>query len=193
MVSHVIPWGASAPSPEARDAATGGGQDGEVDRTGMANFMGTHRNRLDAKGRVSVPASFRACLRAPGDEPSLVLRPSQNHPCIEGWPAEVFATLEAPLATLDVFSEDQEDMASLLYSDAFQTDPDREGRIILPEPMVAFANLGEAVVFMGLGRIFQIWEPEAAERRRAEARERARQRGLTLPGRTPSPVGGPVA
>ncbi len=177
----------------ARDAASGGGQGGEVDRTGMANFMGTHRNRLDAKGRVSIPASFRACLRAPGSEPSLVLRPSQNHPCIEGWPAEVFATLEAPLATLDVFSEDQEDMASLLYADAFPTDPDREGRIVLPEPMVAFAGLGEVVVFMGLGRIFQLWEPEAAERRRAEARERARQRGLTLPGRPPVNGGGLVA
>ncbi len=157
----------------------------------MANFMGTHRNRLDAKGRVSVPASFRACLRPAGDEPSLVLRPSQNHPCIEGWPAEVFATLESPLATLDVFSEDQEDMASLLYADAFPTDPDREGRIILPEPMVAYAGLGEVVVFMGLGRIFQLWEPEAADRRRTEARERARQRGLTLPGRLAPVAGGP--
>ena len=42
------------------------------------------------------------------------------------------------------------------------------------------AGLTEAVVFMGLGRVFQIWEPQAAERRRAEARERARARGLTL-------------
>jgi len=48
--------------------------------------------------------------------------------------------------------------------------------------LIAHAGLGEAVVFMGLGRIFQIWEPEAAARRRAEARERARARSLTLPG-----------
>ena len=50
---------------------------------------------------------------------------------------------------------------------------------------IDFAALGRApgtlVVFMGLGRIFQIWEPGAAERRRAEARERARAHSFTLP------------
>ncbi len=150
--------------------------------------MGTHRNRLDAKGRVSVPASFRACLPPYGSEACLVLRLSQNHPCIEGWPAATFATLEAPLATLDVFSQDQEDLAATLYADACPMDPDREGRILLPETLVAYAGLSDAVVFMGLGRIFQLWEPEAAERRRNEARGHARQRGLTLPGQAVTAV-----
>jgi MraZ protein len=53
---------------------------------------------------------------------------------------------------------------------------------VLPDDLVEYAGLTDAVVFMGLGRIFQIWEPAAAERRRAEARVRARERGLTLPG-----------
>ncbi len=63
--------------------------------------------------------------------------------------------------------------------------PTRKVEILLPDNLVSYAGLGETVVFMGLGRIFQIWEPEAAERRRAEARERARTHGLTLPGSGP--------
>jgi len=53
--------------------------------------------------------------------------------------------------------------------------------LVLPEELIAHAGLTEAVALMGLGRIFQIWEPEAAKRRAAEARLRARERGMTLP------------
>jgi len=145
----------------------------------MTHFLGTHQNRLDAKGRVSVPAPFRTALKV--QESGLILRPSHKHPCIEAWPATVFGTLATPLDRLDLFSEAHDDLAAALYADAFPVESDKEGRIVLPEPLVLHAGLTEAVVFMGLGRTFQIWEPAAAERRRAEARERARSRGLTLP------------
>jgi MraZ protein len=149
----------------------------------MTRFLGTHTNRLDAKGRVSIPAPFRAVLKpAEAGGAPLVLRPSHKHPCIEGWPAAVFEALATPLDALDVFSEAHDDLSTSLYADAFPVEADKEGRIVLPEALVAHANLSESVVFMGNGRIFQIWEPAAAERRRAEARERARSQGLTLAG-----------
>lgn len=153
--------------------------------------MGTHQNRLDAKGRVSIPAPFRAALRGNGaaeGTPSLVLRPSHNHQCIEGWPFAAFEALAAPLAAMNMFSPEADDLAATVYGDACPMELDREGRIVLPESLVAYAGLTGAVEFMGLGRIFQIWEPEAARRRRAEARERAHVRGLTLPG-VPAPAG----
>ncbi len=161
----------------------------------MTHFLGTHQNRLDAKGRVSVPAPFRAALRGDGETnghgpngnghtAQLVLRPSHQHPCIEAWPVAEFQALAEPLNRLDLFSEEHDDLASALYADAFPVDSDKEGRIVLPDHLIAHAALREAVVFMGLGRIFQIWEPEAAERRRAEARDRTRARRLTLPGAT---------
>jgi MraZ protein len=154
----------------------------------MASFLGTHQNRLDAKGRVSVPAAFRAALRSRGGDngTQLVLRPSHQHQCIEAWPTSEFEALAEPLNRLDLFSQAHDDLAASLYSDAFPVEADKEGRIVLPDQLVSYAGLSETVVFMGLGRIFQIWEPEAAERRRAEARERARTRGLTLPGNGPS-------
>ena len=150
----------------------------------MSHFLGTHQNRLDAKGRVSVPAAFRANLRGSDGAASLILRPSHKHPCIEAWPEAVFQTLATPLDRLDMFSEDQDDLMMTLYADATRVEADKEGRIVLPESLVQHAGLSDNVVFMGLGRTFQIWEPAAAEKRRAEARNAARTRALTLPGGT---------
>jgi MraZ protein len=155
----------------------------------MSHFLGTHQNRLDSKGRISIPAPFRTALKAAATEQAgagLVLRPSHNYPCIEAWPAAVFETLASPLQSLEQFGEPQDDMALFLYADATAMEPDREGRIVLPGTLVQHAGLADQAVFMGLGRTFQIWEPEAAERRRTEARERASQRRMTLPG-TPTP------
>ena len=147
----------------------------------MSQFLGTHQNRLDAKGRVSVPAPFRTVLRAAnGESGGLVLRPSHQHRGIEAWPVAAFQALATPLDRLDVFSQAHEDLAAALYADAFPMEADKEGRIILPETLVAHAGLTDAVTFVGMGRIFQIWEPAAATRRREEARERARLRDLTL-------------
>ena len=156
----------------------------------MSVFLGTHQNRLDAKGRVSIPATFRASLRArlqateaAPDAPAtvqIVLRPSHKYPCIEAWPLDAFAALARPLDRLDMFSEDHDDLSAALYADAYPVDTDKEGRIMLPEMLTRHAGLSDSVAFMGLGHIFQIWEPRAAERRTVEARLRAR--GVTLPG-----------
>jgi MraZ protein len=143
----------------------------------VSQFLGTHQNRLDAKGRVSVPAAFRAALRGPDGTASLILRPSHKHPCIEAWPEPVFVALATPLQNLDLFSEAHDDMAASLYADAHEIEPDKEGRVLLPDELVAHAGLGDSVTFMGLGRIFQIWEPAAAAAFKAAARERAQASG----------------
>ena len=140
-------------------------------------------NKLDSKGRVSIPAPFRAALRgADAAVASVVLRPSHAHPCVECWPVEQFRQLATPLEGLDIFSDEHEDLAASVYADAYPVDSDREGRIVLPAKLVAHANLGESMVFMGLGRTFQIWEPDAGERYSKEARARTAARKLTLPG-----------
>lgn len=143
-------------------------------------FLGSHQNRLDAKGRVSVPAPFRTALRQASDtngasNGQLILRPSHFHACIEAWPPARFAALEAPLAQYSLLSPEHQDLATSIYADAFPVDVDKEGRILIPEHLVAHAGLTEAVLFMGVGPTFQIWEPTAADRRRAEARIRSRE------------------
>jgi MraZ protein len=145
----------------------------------MTQFLGTHTNRLDAKGRVSIPASFRAALKDADGNTGLILRPSHKHNCIEGWPVAAFNALAESMRHMPTFSDDQEDLALALYGEVAQLEPDREGRIVLPDELVMYANLKDAVRFIGLSAHFQIWEPGAAERRLAEAKARARS--LSLP------------
>jgi len=147
----------------------------------LSQFLGTHQNRLDAKGRTSVPATFRSALRTGPDAAALILRPSHTHPCIEAWPAAEFDRLAAPLDRLEFFSPAQDDLQTALYADAHRVEPDKEGRINLPESLVQHAGLTDAVSFMGLGRTFQIWEPAAAAARLAAARENARNLTLSSP------------
>jgi MraZ protein len=152
----------------------------------MSNFFGSHLNRLDAKGRVSVPASFRNALKsldtnAEGSV-SMFLRPSHNHPCIDAWPKPFFEGLAKFLDRYELFSREYEDLSSTIYSEAFLVDSDKEGRIILSEMLMSHAGLTDNCVFMGTGRTFQIWEPAAAKRRTAEARQNSHAHGLAMPG-----------
>ncbi len=150
----------------------------------MSQFLGTHQNRLDAKGRVSVPAPFRTALRAgvEGDGPiALILRPSHKHACIEGWPKAKFDELTAGLNRHNQFSDTREDLAAALYASAYQVEADKEGRIVLEDELVEHAGLTNQVAFMGMGETFQIWEPTAAKKRRDEARNGARLKDLSLP------------
>ena len=146
----------------------------------MSPFLGTHQTKLDGKQRTSVPAQFRSALRTYGSI-GLILRPSHKHPCIEAWPVETFDRVAQPLQTLDLFSEDQDDWQFALYADAHPVEPDKDGRVILPEPLVQYAGLTDALVFIGLGRLFQIWEPAAAAARVAAAKDSTRSKKLTLP------------
>jgi MraZ protein len=149
----------------------------------MRQFMGTHQSKVDAKGRVSIPAPFRTILRdgAPEGPVTAVLRASHTHACVEVWPAAAFEALGESLQRMALFSQDHEDLSAALYNDAHPVESDREGRINLPDWLVAHANISDAVVFMGQG-------PGAASLRRADARGRTLARGLTLPSANPVPA-----
>ncbi|MFC3126368.1 division/cell wall cluster transcriptional repressor MraZ [Pseudoroseomonas globiformis] len=148
----------------------------------MARFLGTHINRLDRKGRVSVPAPFRAELTREDSE-ELIFVPSHQHACIDAYTSKAFDELVEKIETLDEFSEDRDDLTATLYADSHPVRPDSEGRIMMPESLIVHAGLTESIAFIGMGKKFQIWDPEAAKTRNNGARQRAADKGLTLPGR----------
>lgn len=148
----------------------------------MSHFLGTHRVRLDRKGRVSVPAPFRAVL-AKMEPAEIVLRPSHRAACIEGWPRPMLDAAQSAVTKLDLFSDTAEDIAAALFGDAVPVVPDAEGRIVLPDELISHANLARDsdAAFLGLGQTFHIWVPEAGRAWLAGARERARAQNLTVP------------
>jgi len=149
----------------------------------MTLFTGTHINRLDAKGRVSIPAPFRAALKADDNGAGkLILRPSHLQPCVEGWTPTEFSKLSGQMQRLPLFSEDQDALGFTLFGEAAELEPDREGRIVLPDLHAAFAGVTDSVGFVGCGATFQIWDPAIIARRRAEALALVKARNLVLRG-----------
>jgi MraZ protein len=133
----------------------------------MTQFRGKTTNRLDAKGRVSIPADFRKVLAGQ----AIVLRRSTRHPCLEAWPAAAFdEDLPAP-GPLDQLSPDEEALALAMFADTTDVTPDPEGRVILPRDLRDFAGITDSVTFMGVRSHFQIWSPEAAEAQIEAARQ----------------------
>lgn len=149
----------------------------------MPLFLSTYLNRIDKKGRLSVPASFRTALSDQSFQ-GIVLFRSTKHPCLEGFDYTTMAELSARLDQFDLFSDDQDDLAAAIFGDSVQLPFDGEGRVVLPESLMAHAGLSteSEAAFVGMGRKFQLWAPAALQSRRAAAAANIKTKGLTLPG-----------
>jgi len=146
----------------------------------MALFLSTYINKVDRKGRVSVPAPFRAALASQAFQGVVLLR-AHAHPCLEGFGGDTMEELGRRLDDLDFFSAAQDDLATAIFGEAVQLPFDGEGRVVLPLTLTEFAGIGEQVAFVGMGRKFQLWQPERFEQRRDRARAAVQEQGLTLP------------
>lgn len=148
----------------------------------MTLFLSTAVNKIDKKGRVSVPSGFRAALSVQSFQ-GVVLFKSYSHDCLEGVGWGVMEDLSRRLDSFDFLSSEQDDLSTAIFAEAVQLPFDGEGRIIVPAPLVSFAGLSDQAVFVGMGNKFQIWSPEGFETRREKARERVKKDGLNLPGK----------
>ncbi len=144
----------------------------------MALFLSTYVNKVDKKGRVSVPARYRAVLAkhnsSDPDFNGVVVYMSLSHPAIEACGMDFMEGLSRGLDDFNPFSDDHDDFADALMPAASELAFDREGRVMLPADLMAQAGIIDTVAFVGRGERFQLWEPEAFRRRQAEALSRAR-------------------
>lgn len=147
----------------------------------MPPLTGRHVNKIDRKGRVSVPKLFRdALVREPGKGLSIYVYPSFHEPAIEGATEEFMTHLSDSIHDLALFSEEQSELASIVLGTAHCLPLDPEGRIVLPGELIRHAGLAGEAAFVGLGPSFQIWQPAAHEEHVAQAFKRLRDRGATL-------------
>lgn len=146
----------------------------------MALFLSTHVNKIDKKGRVSVPASFRAELSEESYK-GVVLFRSNTHQCLEGFAWSYMQEIGKRLDNFALFSSEQDDLATSIFGTAVQLPMDGDGRIILPADLIGFGGLEDKASFVGMGAKFQIWSPENFETRREIARQAVQTKGLTIP------------
>jgi MraZ protein len=156
----------------------------------MDRFVSTFTNKIDAKGRVSVPAPFRAVLErdsyaqgvvggaGPGSgsgNAGIYCYPSLDAPAIDGGGERLAKKIDGLLSGLADYSDERDELSVALYGDVQILNLDGDGRIVLPEALRQHAGLAGLVTFVGLGEKFQMWEPGAFEQRRRLAREKVQQ------------------
>ncbi len=156
----------------------------------MDRFVSTFTNKIDAKGRVSVPASFRAVLERDGYAAGsggggIYCYPSLDAPALDAGGERLAATIDGLLRGLPDYSDERDELSVALYGDVQVLGLDGDGRIVLPEGLRVHCGIGAVVTFVGLGQKFQIWEPGRFDARRTAAREKVRDSRKLLAGHTP--------
>lgn len=145
----------------------------------MALFLSTYVNKIDKKGRVSVPASFRTTL-AGSSFTGVVLFRSYKYSVLEGCSMERMEQLSQSIDTLDLFSDTQEDFSAALFAEACPLSFDGEGRILLPSSLLQYSNISQEAVFVGQGPTFQVWDPNQFKSHQLQVRERIQSSKRTL-------------
>jgi len=130
-------------------------------------FTGTFENKVDAKGRVSIPAPFRALIKA-SKSGQIALFPSFRYNGLEGMSLDMLTALASQNAAVNPFAKGKTNPYSVLFRSALTLGIDDAGRITLPDSLISRAALTGKAVFTGEGHSFLVWSPEAHQAQMAE-------------------------
>jgi MraZ protein len=161
----------------------------------MSVFLSSYLNKVDKKGRVSVPAQFRTVLAKQsleGSATGLVVFRSLKFSALEACSPEHMEKLAADLEQMDISPDERELYEMTIFGDSVQLQIDGDGRILLPQNLLDYAGITEQASFVGIRKTFQIWEPNAYQTRVEEARAQSLASGISLssisPARRPATV-----
>ena len=135
-------------------------------------FLSTFENKLDKKGRVSVPASFRSYLSNLGYN-GVICYPSFNNNCIEAWPQDRIEKISNAIDSLNPFEENKDYFATSILSESTDLQFDSEGRILITSKLLKHAKIKNFMLFVGQGKTFQIWEPSNYEKFKVTAKRKS--------------------
>ncbi len=135
-------------------------------------FLSTYENKLDKKGRVSVPASYRSYLSTLGYN-GIICFASFNNQSIESWTQDRIEKISSAIDALNPFEEKKDYFATSILSESINLQFDSEGRISLTQKLLKHAKIKSSMLFVGQGKTFQIWEPTAFEKFRAQSRKKS--------------------
>ena len=142
-------------------------------------FLSSYENKLDKKGRVSVPATFRAHLSSLGYN-GFISYPSFNHSALEACSQDRIEKLSSTIDSLNPFEEKRDYFATSILSESVNLQYDTEGRVSLTQKLLDHAKIKNNILFVGLGKTFQIWEPKIFEKFKIVARKKAYQNRSNL-------------
>ena len=137
-------------------------------------FLSSFVNKIDKKGRVSVPATFRSHLNTLGYN-GFISYPSFNHSALEACSQDRIEKLSNTIDSLNPFEEKRDYFATSVLSESENLQFDTEGRVSISQKLLNHAKIKNNILFVGLGKTFQIWEPRNFDKFKTFARKKAFQ------------------
>lgn len=120
-------------------------------------LLGTYAPKIDDKGRVALPAKFRAQLGG-----GFVMARGQER-CVYVLPMVEFQRMTAQIQHTSMSNKSARDYLRVFLSGAVDEEPDKQGRIVVPPMLRDYASLGDEIVVIGVGTRAEIWNKSAWE------------------------------
>lgn len=124
----------------------------------VSDFIGRYLNKVDKKGRVSVPAGWRPSLISK-DFSGIIAQSSLSEKAIDAYPRDYLELLQGKLDLNDPLLEENEYESTVIFGGSVLSF-DSEGRVVLSDSLRNEINLASEALFVGMGRRFRIWDPK---------------------------------
>lgn len=129
----------------------------------MLYFIGSAKNRVDAKGRVSLPSDFRKVYERVGSNYAILVPQLRDKRAIEGFTEAGFDDLLSQIARNDWSASDKAKVTRHIAGGAKPVLIDPNGRIVIPDAMRDAVGIGEEALFVSAAGTFEIWDPVTYE------------------------------
>lgn len=145
----------------------------------MNIFLSRYTNKIDKKGRVSIPSGYRAALTNQNFN-GIIVYPSFKNDCIEACSMSHLEELSKIIQNLDPYSDERDAFETIVLGEAVQLQFDNEGRVVLPSYLMEQVGIESQGCFVGKGLVFEIWNPEKFEEHRRSAKQLAQEKRFIL-------------
>jgi len=142
-------------------------------------FLSKFRNKIDNKGRVSIPAQFRNVLLKDNSQ-KIFCYPSLEAEAIDAGGENLASNIYELMDNLDPYSDERDILSTALFGLSEELKIDNDGRVILSKPLIDHAHINDEVIFVGLGEKFQIWEPNRFDAYLIEAQKKVKEQRSLL-------------
>ena len=145
----------------------------------MSIFLSKYQNKIDKKGRVSIPSNFRSALSSE-EFSGIIVYPSFKNNCIEACSMSRLKKTYEIIQSLDPYSAERDAFETIIMGESVQLQFDNEGRVILPLYLIEQVGILENAFFVGKGLVFEIWDPVSFEKHLKSANEIAKANRFIL-------------
>jgi MraZ protein len=129
----------------------------------MDFFIGEYDYALDNKGRLNIPAKFRKAISSNANE-TVIITVSQEK-CLDVYPLDIWQDrIVSKLSDFSEMDKNQRRLTSLIGANSVDSVFDKQGRIIIPQKLLNYAELTNKVIIVGAFNRIELWNPDIRQK-----------------------------